>query len=95
MSGRTCLICCFYYSNIITISNNNIVENFLNFLNTNTRGHFQIYLLLRSQYRHLVFLSGVKYRYQLLTKEALGIGLFEDLAMQVQSDMNVTLGGGE
>jgi len=41
------------------------------------------------------FLSRNKYRYQLLTKEALVIGLFEDLAIQVQSDINVTLGGSE
>lgn len=70
-SGKTLLTCCFYYSNIITISNNNISEYFLNFLNMNTRGHFQICLLLRSQYRHLVFCQAISTDNSFLRKKHL------------------------
>jgi len=50
-SVDTCTIYCFYSNNIITICNNNNINKSFNFLYKD-KGHFQIYLPLRSDFRH-------------------------------------------
>jgi hypothetical protein len=68
-SGKTHLICSFYYNNIITISDNNISKHFLNFLKYEDKG------TVKGVSTASCFLSRIEYRFLFPTKEALVIGV--------------------